>query len=643
ILAFQKAYFADPWNRFDFVIVIGSFLGLVMLWTVGSSYGSIATVIRIFRIGRVLRLVRGLESMAQLFNTLLLTLPSLGNVGALLCLLFFIYAAMGVQLFAKVGLAGAVSEQANFQSFWDSMVLLLRFSTGENWNGFMYDMNSEREGCVSTPEYDPDMCGFTDHANCEPLNGCGTWTIFPYMVTFTLAITFVFMNLFIGVILDGFDAASSGSTDVITQEDFTRFAERWAEFDPHATCLITVQDLHALLQTLFVPWGFGIKYQASKREIRNKVRRLNLQIFEGNCVHFKDVILALSEEVYRTDAEEKGAKIDLPKSYHAELAVVWQKKSGGRRDFAYMVNPVSNETVTLQHLVAIEFIQHVVRRHLERRKSFREENQSQEADGEKHQHPSTHVADIVMTEVNSLGSPPSHAAIATKDVALEAEFAKSLGGTAELPQPMAQSAGLGGTAELPRPMVQSAGSVAVTTTTLVATTNGDAGVGGVGGGGGNGDGIAPSSGPGSGVERGASASFQTPGIGREAGSLAVTSSSKWTVTETATSDAPPNRPTVVTSSHASSELYRSARTSPGEAAIERAAVWVEQQSSVRRWDVVAAAGDTAGAEPDRRVVISTAVSGNSSVSLRSSFGSPRERGAAAALGGRSELESSKEA
>lgn len=84
------------------MIVIGSFLGLLMLWTVGSTYGSIATVIRVFRIGRVLRLVRGLESMAQLFNTLLLTLPSLGNVGALLCLLFFIYAAMGVQLFAKV-------------------------------------------------------------------------------------------------------------------------------------------------------------------------------------------------------------------------------------------------------------------------------------------------------------------------------------------------------------------------------------------------------------------------------------------------------------------------------------------------------------------------------------------------------------
>lgn len=73
-----------------------------MLWMTGRSYGSIATIIRTFRIGRVLRLVRGLESMAQLFNTLLLTLPSLGNVGALLFLQFFIYAVMGVQLFATV-------------------------------------------------------------------------------------------------------------------------------------------------------------------------------------------------------------------------------------------------------------------------------------------------------------------------------------------------------------------------------------------------------------------------------------------------------------------------------------------------------------------------------------------------------------
>lgn len=107
ILAFRRAYFIDPWNRFDMFIVVGTNLGLLMLWVTGLSYGSIATIIRTFRIGRVLRLVRGLESMAQLFNTLLLTLPSLGNVGALLFLQFFIYAVMGVQLFALVSTVAA--------------------------------------------------------------------------------------------------------------------------------------------------------------------------------------------------------------------------------------------------------------------------------------------------------------------------------------------------------------------------------------------------------------------------------------------------------------------------------------------------------------------------------------------------------
>ncbi|CAN0138125.1 unnamed protein product [Ectocarpus sp. 12 AP-2014] len=182
IIALRWAYFKDPWNRFDFFIVLGSTAGLLSLLFLDSNYGTAITVIRTFRVGRVLRLVRGMGSMAQLFQTLLMTLPSMGNVGALLFLLFFIFAAMGVQLYAKVGLEGALNAQANFRSFWDTMVLLLRFSTGENWNGFMYDVAAERDGCRYDPEYDPDVCGFTSHDNCIPIDGCGSWTIYPYMI-----------------------------------------------------------------------------------------------------------------------------------------------------------------------------------------------------------------------------------------------------------------------------------------------------------------------------------------------------------------------------------------------------------------------------------------------------------------------------
>lgn len=48
-----------------------------------------------------------------------------------------------------------------------------------------------------------------------------------------------------------------------------------------------VQDLHGFLQTLFKPWGFGVEYQATSRELRHKVRRLNIHVYDGNQVHFK--------------------------------------------------------------------------------------------------------------------------------------------------------------------------------------------------------------------------------------------------------------------------------------------------------------------------------------------------------------------
>ena len=52
---------------------------------------------------------------------------------------------------------------------------------------------------------------------------------------------------------------------------------------------------------------------------------------------------------------------------NAQLAIAWQKQSGRGSNFVYMVNPVSNETVTLAHVVAVEFIQQAIRGHLERR------------------------------------------------------------------------------------------------------------------------------------------------------------------------------------------------------------------------------------------------------------------------------------
>jgi hypothetical protein len=319
-------YFEDTWNRFDFFIVLGTNIGLLYLYLSGSKIGLAITILRTFRIARLLRLMNGTEKINQLLNTLLLTLPGLGNIAALLFLLFFIYGVMGVQLFAKIQYSGSLNSHTNFRNFGTALLSLLRFSTGETWDDFMYDTSRHADNCVINPSYNSSYCGFNDHIGCLPLNGCGSISIFPYMISFTIIISVVFINLFVGVILEGFSSADI-SEKTVKPDDFMRFCEHWALYDPHATCYITVEELESLVLTLFQPLGFGTNEcntttpntatgntatpTVTKKELYDRIAAMNLPLFtrkknprtqireRSKCVHFRDVLSGLSTEAIK--------------------------------------------------------------------------------------------------------------------------------------------------------------------------------------------------------------------------------------------------------------------------------------------------------------------------------------------------------
>ena len=92
----------DNWNVFDFAIVVGTIIGIILLLAANVGLGSVTTLVRTFRVGRILRLIQGAKSLRRLFNTLILTLPGLSNISCLLFLLIFIFTVMGTSLFAKV-------------------------------------------------------------------------------------------------------------------------------------------------------------------------------------------------------------------------------------------------------------------------------------------------------------------------------------------------------------------------------------------------------------------------------------------------------------------------------------------------------------------------------------------------------------
>jgi hypothetical protein len=114
LIVFKKNYFMDGWNNFDFVIVVMAWIGLVIEKVFKLNVGPVTTVIRSFRIARVFKMIKRFKELSKIFNTMLISIPALGNVGSLLFLLLLLYSVLGVFFFSKVKLQDALSFHANF-------------------------------------------------------------------------------------------------------------------------------------------------------------------------------------------------------------------------------------------------------------------------------------------------------------------------------------------------------------------------------------------------------------------------------------------------------------------------------------------------------------------------------------------------
>ena len=360
LIAVRTHYFHDGWNRFDLIVVIASDAGLVLQYAGGvGDIGGVATIVRVFRLGRIFRLMRTQKKLNQLFNTLLLTLPHLTNISTLLMLLYFIYAVLGMQLFSTVQYGEYLNEHANFRSFPSALYTVVRASTGELWNGVMHDLASSHSSCEKNPQYDAALCGYNDRPGCSPLNGCGSKAAaYFYFVTFEILITFVFLNLFVCIIIDGWfsqEENDDDATDIAVDEDATdrldtgvesarrefaltrneylQICKGWLDVDMELDHYITEDELFRFLCALPQPLGLGLtakgrpwppRPEAFGREsgsevnmtweLRNSVRiefgTIPTRAFHGaEMYQFEDVVMCLAQHVLNKSSPELWARL----------------------------------------------------------------------------------------------------------------------------------------------------------------------------------------------------------------------------------------------------------------------------------------------------------------------------------------------
>ncbi|XP_059414485.1 voltage-dependent T-type calcium channel subunit alpha-1H-like isoform X2 [Carassius carassius] len=187
-----RRFFKDRWNQLDLAIVLLSIMGITLeeikMNAALPINPTIIRIMRVLRIARVLKLLKMATGMRALLDTVMQALPQVGNLGLLFMLLFFIYAALGVELFGKLECTDnnpceGLSRHATFENFGMAFLTLFRISTGDNWNGIMKDTLRE---CL--PE---DKHCLTYLPKVSPI----------YFVTFVLMAQFVLVNVVVAVLM----------------------------------------------------------------------------------------------------------------------------------------------------------------------------------------------------------------------------------------------------------------------------------------------------------------------------------------------------------------------------------------------------------------------------------------------------------
>ncbi|XP_011504558.1 PREDICTED: sodium channel protein para [Ceratosolen solmsi marchali] len=354
IFALRYHYFKEPWNLFDFVVVILSILGLVLSDIIEKYFVSptLLRVVRVAKVGRVLRLVKGAKGIRTLLFALAMSLPALFNICLLLFLVMFIFAIFGMSFFMHVKDKSGLDDVYNFKTFGQSMILLFQMSTSAGWDGVLDGIINEED------------CQEPNNEIGYPGN-CGSSTIgIAYLLSYLVISFLIVINMYIAVILENYSQATEDVQEGLTDDDYDMYYEIWQQFDPDGTQYIRYDQLSDFLDVLEPP------LQIHKPN-KYKIVSMDIPICKGDLMFCVDILDALTKDFFA----RKGNAIEET----GELAEV-QTRPG---EVGY--EPVSSTLWRQREEYCARLIQNAWRKHKQQRHGDSDldgADQSHDADGD---------------------------------------------------------------------------------------------------------------------------------------------------------------------------------------------------------------------------------------------------------------------
>uniref|UniRef100_A0A3Q3AG79 Voltage-dependent L-type calcium channel subunit alpha n=1 Tax=Kryptolebias marmoratus TaxID=37003 RepID=A0A3Q3AG79_KRYMA len=364
LIAFKpRNYFADAWNTFDALIVVGSVVdiaiteinvsnhyhrSLTVLSPAGNTEDSARISITFFRLFRVMRLVKLLsrgEGIRTLLWTFIKSFQALPYVALLIAMLFFIYAVIGMQVFGKIAMVDGtqINRNNNFQTFPQAVLMLFRCATGEAWQEIMLACLPGKL-CDSESDYNP-----------GEERTCGSGFAIIYFISFYMLCAFLIINLFVAVIMDNFDYLTR-DWSILGPHHLDEFKRIWSEYDPEAKGRIKHLDVVTLLRRIQPPLGFG--KLCPHRVACKRLVAMNMPLNSDGTVMFNATLFALVRTALKIKTE--GNLEQANEELRAVIKKIWKRTSMKLLD--QVVPPAGDDEVTVGKFYATFLIQDYFRK-----------------------------------------------------------------------------------------------------------------------------------------------------------------------------------------------------------------------------------------------------------------------------------------
>uniref|UniRef100_A0A8C5T033 Voltage-dependent L-type calcium channel subunit alpha n=1 Tax=Laticauda laticaudata TaxID=8630 RepID=A0A8C5T033_LATLA len=380
LIAFKaKGYFGDPWNVFDFLIVVGSIIDVILSQIDVSAMRIIVlernredmffpqlpaidpedsdrisiTFFRLFRVLRLVKLLSRGEGIRNLLWTFIKSFQALPHVALLIVMLFFIYAVIGMQMFGKIALVDGtqINRNNNFQTFPQAVLMLFRCATGEAWQEVLLGASY---GKLCDPE--------SDYAPGEEYT-CGSGFAYFYFVSFYMLCAFLIINLFVAVIMDNFDYLTR-DWSILGPHHLDEFKKIWAEYDPEATGRIKHLDVVTLLRRIQPPLGFG-KF-CPHRVACKRLVGMNMPLNSDGTVTFNATLFALVRTALKIKTEGNFEKAN--EELRMIIKKIWKRTSMKLLD--QVIPPIGDDEVTVGKFYATFLIQEHFRKFIKRQEEY---------------------------------------------------------------------------------------------------------------------------------------------------------------------------------------------------------------------------------------------------------------------------------